>query len=40
MTLPASVKADQVDARYKNGVLTVTMPKMEQTKAKRIEIKG
>jgi HSP20 family protein len=38
--LPSSVDADKVDARFRDGVLTVAMPKTEQAKPKRIEIKG
>ena len=38
--LPADINPDKVDARYRNGVLTVTLPKTEQSKAKRIQIKG
>ncbi|RSC30033.1 Hsp20/alpha crystallin family protein [Agrobacterium sp. FDAARGOS_525] len=36
------VKDDQVDARFKNGVLTVTLPKTEkaQSQVKRIAIKS
>jgi HSP20 family protein len=36
------VKDDQVDARFKNGVLTVTLPKSEkaQSQVKRIAIKS
>ncbi|OWV73727.1 molecular chaperone Hsp20 [Rhizobium sp. R339] len=39
--LGAEVKDDQVDARFKNGVLTVTLPKDEkaQSQVKRIAIK-
>ncbi|TGT09753.1 Hsp20/alpha crystallin family protein, partial [Mesorhizobium sp. M8A.F.Ca.ET.213.01.1.1] len=35
------VEQDQIDARFKNGVLTVTLPKTAkaQSQAKRIEIK-
>jgi HSP20 family protein len=39
LTLPAEVKFDQVDANYKDGVLTVTLPKAEQAKRKNIEVK-
>jgi HSP20 family protein len=38
--LPADINPDQVEARYRQGVLTVTLPKTEQGKAKRIQIKG
>jgi HSP20 family protein len=36
------VEEDKVSADFKNGVLTVTLPKTEkaQTKAKRIAING
>jgi len=37
--LPAGVKSDKVDAQFKNGVLTITMPKSKESKQKRIEIK-
>jgi len=37
--LPAGVKSDQVDARFKNGVLTITIPKSEESRQKKIEIK-
>jgi HSP20 family protein len=42
IALGAEVEEDKVDARFKNGVLTVTMPKTEraQSKAKRIAISG
>lgn len=38
-TLPANVKADQVDARFENGLLTVTLPKVDEAKPRRIEIR-
>jgi len=40
--LGVEVKDDQVDARFKNGVLTVTLPKTEraQSQVKRIAIKS
>ncbi|MFW6123249.1 MAG: Hsp20/alpha crystallin family protein [Thermodesulfobacteriota bacterium] len=40
MKLPALVDADQVEATYKNGVLTVVLPKKEEVKPKAIEIKA
>jgi HSP20 family protein len=39
ITLPASVKADSVKAGYKDGILTITLPKSEEAKPKQIEIK-
>ena len=38
-TLPRNVKADAVDASFKNGVLTVSLPKVEEARPKQIEIK-
>jgi HSP20 family protein len=38
MTLPAAVQVDAVEAKYTNGVLTVTVPKAEEAKTKRIAI--
>lgn len=40
LTLPAAVQVDAVDAKYTNGVLTVTVPKAEEAKTKRIAIKA
>ena len=37
--LPYAVEGDKVAATYENGVLTITMPRHEATKPKRIEIK-
>ena len=36
--LPAAVKADHIEAQYKDGVLQVVVPKSEVTKAKQIKI--
>jgi len=38
-TLPANVSSDRIDASFKEGVLTVRIPKVEQTKPKTIAIK-
>ncbi|MBW2020913.1 MAG: Hsp20/alpha crystallin family protein [Deltaproteobacteria bacterium] len=40
MRLPCEVKADKVDATYKDGVLRITLPKSETAKPKKIEIKS
>jgi HSP20 family protein len=37
--LPAAVKADQVQASFKNGVLQIEMPKTEEAKTKSVHIK-
>ena len=37
-SLPNSVDADKVSANYKDGVLTLTMPKKEEAKPKTIKI--
>src|SRR6185369_3946608 len=39
-TLPQTVSAEGATAEYKNGVLRVTLPKREETKARRIEVSG
>ena len=37
-TLPNTVKLDAVKAEYKNGVLTVSLPKLEEAKPKQIKV--
>jgi HSP20 family protein len=39
-TIPATVEQDNVTARYDNGVLTVTLPKAERSRPRRIAIEG
>ena len=39
-TLPTTVSEDKVAAEYKDGVLTVTLPKSEAVQAKKISIKS
>jgi HSP20 family protein len=38
-TLPNTVSGEGASADYRNGVLRVTLPKREETKARRIEVK-
>lgn len=38
-TLPTAIRADKVGASYKDGVLSLTIPKAEEAKAKAIDIK-
>jgi len=37
--LPGNIQADKIQAKYRDGVLTVTLPKSEEAKPKRIEVK-
>jgi len=39
-TLPNTVSSEGASADYSNGILRVTVPKREETKARRIEIKS
>lgn len=39
-TLPQTVSVEGATAEYSNGVLRVTLPKREETKARRIDVKG
>ena len=39
-TLPQTVSPEGATAEYNNGVLRVTLPKREETKARRIEVSG
>jgi HSP20 family protein len=39
-TLPSTVTAEGAKAEFKNGILNVTLPKREETKARKIEIFG
>jgi HSP20 family protein len=39
VTLPARVDANKIQATYKNGVLTVAVPKSEEAKPKQIQVK-
>lgn len=40
MPLPPGIDKDKIDARYHNGILTITIPKTAQAKAKRIAVKS
>lgn len=39
LPLPVKVKSDQVKAKYKDGVLEIVLPKAEEVKEKKKEIK-
>jgi len=38
VTLPAPVAGDKVKAQYKDGILTITLPKTEEAKPKHIDV--
>jgi HSP20 family protein len=40
MSVPAGIKADQIEASYKNGILEIHLPKGEEAKSKRIAVKA
>lgn len=39
MRLPVTVDPDRVEARYKDGILSITLGKTESPRSKRIEVK-
>ncbi len=39
VALPAAVEAKKVEANYENGILEVTLPKAEEAKPKKVEVK-
>ena len=40
ITLPAAVNADSIGAAYEDGVLTLTLPKAEEVKPRRIAVQA
>ena len=40
LALPQGVKPEDISAGYEDGILTVTVPKAEEEKPKRIEVKA
>jgi HSP20 family protein len=40
MELPGPVDSEKVSAEFKNGVLTITLPKKEESKPRRIEVRA
>jgi HSP20 family protein len=38
VSLPATVAADKIKASYKDGILSVTLPKTEEAKPKQIDV--
>lgn len=39
LELPNAIISDNVEAKYQNGILYITVPKAEEVKPKRIEVK-
>ena len=39
-TLPASVDASRIQAAYTDGVLTITLPRREETRPRQIQVNG
>jgi HSP20 family protein len=39
VTLPTEVDAERVDAKYVDGILTLTLPKAEETKPRQITVR-
>ncbi len=39
-SLPSTVKADKVKAKYKDGILSISLPKVEEAKPKEIAIEA
>jgi len=40
VTLPAGINRDRIEARYRNGVLEVHVPKTEEARGKRIPVQA
>ena len=40
VTLPADVEEDKIEAVCKDGVLSITLPKAEKSKAVKVKVKG
>jgi HSP20 family protein len=39
VTLPTEINADKIDAQYADGILTLTLPKAEETKPRQIKVR-
>jgi HSP20 family protein len=39
VALPSDVDSEKIDAAYKNGILSITLPKTEKSKAVKVKVK-
>jgi HSP20 family protein len=39
ISLPCAVNEEAINAKYRDGVLTITMPKTEEAKSRKIEVR-
>lgn len=40
ISVPSAINADEIDANFENGILTLTLPKAEEVKPRRISVKA
>lgn len=40
VSLPCPVKEEKVDAQYRDGVLTITLPKTDESKSHKVKVKA
>jgi HSP20 family protein len=40
ISLPGEVNADQAEAEYKHGILKISLPKVEQSNARKVNVKS
>jgi HSP20 family protein len=40
LAIPVQIKADEAEAAFENGILTLTLPKAEEIKPKTIQVKA
>ena len=40
LTIPVAIEADEAEAEFEDGILTLTLPKAEEVKPKAIEVKS
>lgn len=40
LTLPCAIREEKVDARYRDGVLSITLPKTDEAKSRKVQVKS